>query len=339
MLRIGVLVGREASWPPAFIEEVNARGPDVVAEYVMLGGTTMNEPCDYAVLVDRISHEVPYYRSYLKNAVLQGARVVNNPFMWAADDKFFEASLAARLGIDGPRTVVLPNKDYVPAVVHNESLRNLKFPVPWLEHIDYLGGFPVMLKDAHAGAKSVTKVNNWSELWHAFNASGLRTMILQQYVEWDAYARVMCLGQRDFLVMHYDPINHEYAGHALSPDLHDRVVQICRMLVEALGYDMNSIELAIKDGVPYVIDCMNPAPDMDLYSLGEPRHRWCVTHMADMCIRLAKEPQPQGADMRWSRFLGGGPVAAPAAPDAAAAPAPAAKPKKPRAPRKKKDEG
>ena len=88
-LKVGLLVGREWSFPPAFLEEVNNRRDGVHAEYVQLGGTAMNEPCPYAVVIDRISHEVPYYRSYLKNAVLQGATVVNNPFMWTADDKFF----------------------------------------------------------------------------------------------------------------------------------------------------------------------------------------------------------------------------------------------------------
>jgi hypothetical protein len=96
--------------------------------------------------VDRISHEVPYYRIYLKNAVLQGAYVVNNPFMWTADDKFFEASLATRLGVASPKTVVLPNKEYVPGIVHDESLRNLAFPLDWQGIVDYLGGFPLILK-------------------------------------------------------------------------------------------------------------------------------------------------------------------------------------------------
>src|SRR5579859_3673772 len=96
-LKVGILVGREWSWPPAFIEEVNRRDVGVVAEFVKLAGTTMNEPVPYRVLVDRISHEVPYYRAYLKNAALQGVAVVNDPFMWSADDKFFGASLATQL--------------------------------------------------------------------------------------------------------------------------------------------------------------------------------------------------------------------------------------------------
>ena len=102
MLKIGVIVGREWSWPPAFIEEVTKRDEDIVAEYAQLGGTRMDEPCPYAVLIDRISHEVPYYRSYLKNAMLQGTYVINNPFMWTADDKFFGAYHAMNFALRHP---------------------------------------------------------------------------------------------------------------------------------------------------------------------------------------------------------------------------------------------
>src|SRR5215475_3378798 len=117
-VKIGLFVGREWSWPPAFIEEVNKRNEGVVAEFMQVGGTRMDEPCDYAVIIDRISHEIPYYRTYLKYSVLQGVTVVNNPFMWTADDKFFEATLATKLGVPHPKTVALPNKAYVPGIVH-----------------------------------------------------------------------------------------------------------------------------------------------------------------------------------------------------------------------------
>ena len=306
MLKIGVIVGREWSWPPAFIDEVNKRDQGVIAEYASLGGTRMNEPCPYAVVVDRISHEVPYYRSYLKNAVLQGTRVVNNPFMWTADDKFFGASLVTQLGIASPKTVALPNKDYVPGIVHNESLRNLVFPLDWQGHVDYLGGFPVVLKDAHGGGwKNVSIVRSLEELWAAYNESGLLTMVLQEFVEWDNYIRCMCLGQSEVLVMKYDPNARRYSHQDLSPDMFERIVDDSLKIVQALDYDMNTIEWAIRGGVPYAIDFMNPAPDMDVNSLGYEFHRWCVEYMADMCIRLAQQPKPQGGEMRWNRFFGG----------------------------------
>ena len=308
MLKIGVIVGREWSWPPAFIEEVNRRSTGVIAEYAQLGGTRMNEACPYAVIVDRISHEVPYYRSYLKNAVLQGAYVVNNPFMWTADDKFFEASLATRLGVASPKTVALPNKNYVPGIVLTESLRNLIFPLDWQGIVDYLGGFPLILKDALGGGwKNVHKVQSFPELWARYDESDLLTMILQECIVWEPgqYSRCMCLGQNEVLVRKYDPDTRQYLEADFSPELMERITNDSRKLVRALGYDMNTVEWAIRDGVPYAIDFMNPAPDMDIISTGNDYHRWCVEHMADLCIHLAKEPASQAKEPGWAKLFGG----------------------------------
>ncbi len=303
--KVGLLVGREWSFPPAFIEEVNSRGAGVTAEFVKLGGTRMNELCEYAVIVDRISHEVPYYRSYLKNAVLQGTAVINNPFMWTADDKFFEASLADKLGVASPKTVVLPNKDYVPGIVHDESLRNLIYPLNWDALLSYIG-LPCVLKDAHGGGwKEVYICHTVEDVWNAYNQSGLLTMVLQEYISWDHYVRCMCLGQRDVLPMKYDPRERRYhvEHEHLSSELGTRVVGDALKLVRALGYDMNTVEFAIRDGVPYAIDFMNPAPDMDINSLTPFYFEWVVQHMADLVIDLAKNPRPQLTELKWSSMF------------------------------------
>ncbi len=304
-LKIGLLVGREWSWPPKFIEEVQRLDAGVVAEYAKLGGTRMNEPCPYAVIIDRISHEVPYYRSYLKNAVLQGVTVINNPFMWTADDKFFEASLAAKLGVAHPKTVVLPNKDYVPGIVPTESLRNLVYPLDWKGLVEYTG-LPCVLKDAHRGGwKNVSICYSIDELIYHYNQSGLLTMVVQEFIKWEQYIRCLCIGQEDVLPMKYDPgqrrylVEHEH----LSPELGRRVVDDSLKLVRALGYDMNSVEWAVRDGVPYAIDFMNPAPDMDVNSLTPHYFNWAVQHMATTAIKFAKQPRPQIKELRWSKWF------------------------------------
>lgn len=307
-LKIGLLVGREWSFPPAFIEEVNKRDEGVIAEMVKLGGTMMDEPVPYAVIIDRISHEVPYYRSFLKHAVLQGVTVVNNPFMWTADDKFFGASLATKLGIASPKTVVLPNKDYVPGIVHTESLRNLKYPLDWDGIIAYVG-LPCVLKDAHGGGwRDVFICHSKDELIYYYNHTGLRTMILQEFIEWDHYVRCLCLGQEEVMPIKYDPRERRYIveHEHLTPELGARIVSDSLKLVRALGYDMNSVEWAIRDGVPYAIDFMNPAPDMDINSLTPFYFEWAVKHMADMAIRLAQNPRPQVRDLRWDAFFTAG---------------------------------
>ena len=302
--KIGLIVGREWSFPPAFIEEVNRRDAGVVAEYAKLGGTRMNTPCDYAVLIDRISHEVPYYRAYLKNAMLQGAYIVNNPFWWSADDKFFGASLITAMGLASPRTLVLPSKEYVPGVV-SESLRNLVYPLDWQAIVEYVG-LPAILKDAWGGGwKNVYKVNTVDELIRAYDETGTLCMVLQEFIQWDQFVRCICIGQENIMPIRYDPGERKYLiDHAyMTSKIGERVIHDARLINRAMGYDMNSIEFAIKDGIPYAIDFMNAAPDMDINSLTPHYFEWVVKAMADFCIEMAHNPKPQREEQRWARFV------------------------------------
>jgi carbamoylphosphate synthase large subunit len=258
------------------------------------------------VVIDRISHEVPYYRSWLKHAVLEGATVVNNPFMWTADDKFFGASLATRLGVAHPKTVALPNREYVPGIKHDESLRNLSYPLDWDAIIEHVG-MPCILKDAHGGGwRDVHVCHTPEQLLEAYNASGRMQMIVQEFIRWDHFVRCICIGREQVMPIHYDPRERRYVlnHNHLSSELGERVVGDALKLVRALGYDMNSIEFAIRDGVPYAIDFMNPAPDMDVNSLSEHYFDWAVNAMADMAIRLALEPRPQLGELHWSALFG-----------------------------------
>ncbi len=302
--KVGLIVGREWSFPPAFLDEVNGRDAGVVAEYVKLGGTRMAEPCAYAVLIDRISHEIPYYRTYLKNAMLQGAYCINNPFWWSADDKFFGASLITRMGIASPRTMALPMKSYPEGVV-SESLRNLVYPLDWDAIVGYIG-LPAILKDAWGGGwKNVYKVNTIDELIHAYNETGTLCMVLQEFIDFDQFVRCICVGQTNILPTKYDPKNRRYnvEHDHLSSELGERIVRDATRINQVMGYDMNSIEFAIKDGVPYAIDFMNPAPDMDINSVTPHYFEWAVKAMADLAIEMALNPKPQRAEQRWANFV------------------------------------
>ena len=305
MKKVGILCGREWSWPPKFLDEVNNRHAGVEAEFIKLGGTAMDEPNSYSVIIDRISHEVPYYRSYLKKAVLDGVAVINNPFMWTADDKFFGAALCKKLGLAHPKTMALPNRDYVPGIVKSESLRNLIYPLDWQAIVDHVG-MPCILKDAHGGGwRGVYVCHSVEELIRYYDTSGLLTMIAQEFIHWDQYVRCMCVGQIKVMPMPYDPHQRCYIPDEdyLSPKLRKRIVDDSLKLVQALGYDMNTVEWAVKDGVPYAIDFMNPAPDMDINSLTPKYFDWCVTAMADLVVQLAKHPRPQLQEMRWSKLF------------------------------------
>ena len=303
-MKIGILVGMENTFPPALIEKINSMNAGVTAEYLKTGGVRAEDACEYRLIFDRISHEIPYYRGMLKHAVLNGTIVVNNPFWWSADDKFFNYSLAHRLGVTVPKTVLLPQKDYIQGVT-NASLRNLEFPLKWQEIVDYVG-LPAFLKPFDGGGwKNVYKIHSLDELLTAYNETGTLCMTLQEAIEFDEYVRCYCVGRKEVLVMIYDPANRRYVPRIereLPTELEDRIRRETILLCEALGYDLNTVEFAVRDGVPYAIDFMNPAPDMDINSITPHYFAWAVKAMADFCIEMAHNPKPQRAEQRWARF-------------------------------------
>jgi hypothetical protein len=305
-MKIGLLVGREGTFPPALIKEINDRRAGVTAEFIKLGGVRMAEQCEYDVIVDRISHEIPFYRAYLKSAVLSGVKVLNNPFWWTADDKFFNYSLATRLGIAIPKTVLLPQKAYKQGVV-SESLRNLQYPLDWDGIIDYVG-LPAFIKPYDGGGwRGVSRVNTREELMQKYDESGTDCMVLQEYVPFTHYVRSYCIGKRDVCPMPYDPIFQRYlvVDNYLDPETEERVRRETILINEALGYDINTVEFAIADGVPYAIDYMNPAPDADWWSVGSVYFRWMVEKVADLAIETARSGEPTLSAHRWDELLGG----------------------------------
>ncbi len=307
--KIGIMVGRENTWPHAFIEEVNRRDAGCVAEFVKLNGTHMAEASPYAVIIDRISHEIPYYRTFLKTAMMGGAYIINNPFWWSADDKFVGATIATKIGIAHPRSVALPSHDYIDGIVHPDSLRNLGERIPWEDHVDYVGGFPLILKPSSGGGfKNVFKLNTMDELWSAYNQTGTECMMLQQFIAWEKYARCLVIGQEKVLVMKFDvsqPYPHRYFDEPdfLTPAEFARVESDALKITQALGYDMNTVEFAVLDGIPYAIDFTNPAPDMDYWSLKDKFFQWAINAMADLAIEKARQAPIQYDGMTWSKFL------------------------------------
>jgi hypothetical protein len=307
MHRIGVLFGMEESFPPALVERINGLGlPNVSAEAVSIGAVRMDEPSRYRVIVDRISHDIPFYRAYLKLAALSGTTVVNNPFWWSADDKFFNYALAARLGLAIPPTVVLPHKRH-PDGTTDRSMRNLQYPIDWDAVFDYVG-FPAFLKRIDGGGwKDVYKVDSPEEFFAAYDKSGDLCMTLQRGVDFREYFRCYVVGQERVRIMPYDPRLPHHERYILHPPAYDpalltRVERDAVTVCQALGYDLNTVEFAVEDGVPYAIDFMNPAPDAELSSVGPDNFEWIVSAMTDLAVRLALTPQSTPV-YRWDAFL------------------------------------
>jgi hypothetical protein len=306
---IGLLVGREYSFPPAFIAKVEEKGArhGIKAEMVKWGGTRMMEPAKYSVIVDRISHEVEYYRGALKHAVLQGTYVINNPFWWTADDKYFNYSVMSKLGCAIPKTVLLPQKAYPTDIdLTPESLRNLEYPVDWDALLDYVGRPAILKPYSGGGWKHVYKVNDRQELLEAYDGTAPYCMTLQEFIDFESYVRCFTFGKTDITPVKYDPRERRYlVEHAyLSSELGARVVRDAQTINQALGYEMNTIEFAVRDGVPYAIDFLNPAPDFERDRITDFYFSHVLEKMSDLVIDRALNPDLTRSWPRWEEMLG-----------------------------------
>jgi glutathione synthase/RimK-type ligase-like ATP-grasp enzyme len=309
MKKIGILFGMENTFPGALVERINAMEvTGVTAEFVQTGAARMAEPCGYDVVVDRISHDIPFYRTWLKNAALAGACIINNPFWWSADDKFFNYALATRLGVAIPPTVALPHKEH-PTGTTDRSMRNLHYPLDWPGIFKYVG-FPAFLKPFDGGGwRDVHRVNSPEDFFRAYDQTRDLCMTLQRGVNFKEYFRCYVVGQEKVHIMPYDPRAPFHERYVKNPPAYEealltRVEKDALTLCRALGYDLNTVEFAVEDGVPYAIDFMNPAPDADLHSVGEANFEWIVNAVAEFAVRKATEP-PAALEYRWASMLKG----------------------------------
>ncbi len=308
MKKIGVLFGMENSFPGALVERINSlEVPGISAEFVETGAVHLDKAPKYSVIVDRISHDIPFYRAYLKHAALNGTVIINNPFWWSADDKFFNYSLADKMGVAVPPTVILPHKKH-PEGTTDRSMRNLEYPLNWDAVFEYVGEHGFMKPVDGGGWRDVYHIHNREEFFQAYDQSRDLCMLYQKAVDFKEYFRCYVVGQKDVHIMPYEPRNPHHERYVQNPPKYDkallkRVEQDALKLCQALGYDLNTVEFAVENGIPYAIDFMNPAPDADLHSVGEKNFEWIVSKVAALAIEKAKKA-PSVLDLRWASFLG-----------------------------------
>ncbi len=307
MKKIGILFGMENTFPPAFVERVNQKQKDFVAEFVNIDEVYQAKPTEYAVIVDRISQDVPFYKAYLKNAAINGTAVVNNPFWWSADEKFFNNALAIKVGVPVPKTYLLPSKER-PDDTTERSFRNLSF-MKWDEIFANIG-FPAYMKPHSGGGwKSVYKLHDQADFHDKYAETNQLVMMLQEEIIFDDYYRCYCVGCKDVHIMQYEPRNPHHlryvteggqkANKELLATIKDYVLKLCI----ALGYDLNTVEFAVRDGIPYAIDFCNPAPDADINSVGQENFEWVVESVANMAIAKAKTYKEGAMNLTWGTFV------------------------------------
>lgn len=288
-IRVGLLATEE-KFSQAVIDLLNRDG-DIQAEWCQFNDLQLGEPCPYRVIIDRLSHCYEFYQPYLKHAVMQGCYVINNPFWFLADDKFFNYVRAAQLGVAIPKTTLLRSREYDERVLRPQDLHNLPKPMDWQAIAEHIG-FPAILKPYDGyGWREVYKVDNLQQLRSIYEESMMDVMMLQEYIDFEHYVRCFVVGKKWVLPTKYDPHARRYiVDHAhLTPELGERIVHDCRIINQALGYDINTVEFAIRDGVPYAIDFMNPVPDAKPEVISQQYFGWLVTHVAKLVREIIAE--------------------------------------------------
>ena len=307
MKKIGILFGKERSFPLAFIDRVNSKKEaGIEAEAVTISKVMQGEVSDYAVIIDRISQDVPFYRAFLKNTALCGTAVINNPFWWSADEKFFNNALATKIGVPVPKTVLLPSKDH-PDDTSAESFSNLAYPLAWEEIFEYVG-FPAYMKPFSGGGwKNVYRLEDADDFYAKFQETHQLVMMLQEEIKFESYFRCYCIGGKYVKIMHYEPRNPHHLRYACKHEVSDELMQTMHDYVlrlnHALGYDFNTVEFAIRDGVPYAIDFCNPAPDADINSVGQENFDWVVETAATYAIERAKAHKEGQDNLTWGSYI------------------------------------
>jgi hypothetical protein len=308
MKKIGILFGQENTFPWALVERINEMKVDgITAEAASIDVVQQAKSTEYAVIIDRISQDVPFYRAYLKNAAIGGTAVINNPFWFSADEKFFNNALAEKIGVPVPKTVLLPSNKR-PDDTDENSFRNLKFPTDWDYIYNYIG-FPAYMKPFSGGGwKSVYRLENSEDLFTKHKETGQLVMMLQEEIQFKEYFRCYCLGQKYVHIMQYEPRNPHHLryvkdGPPIEQKLLDTIHDYTIKLNQWLGYDFNTVEFAVRDGIPYAIDFCNPAPDADVNSVGQDNFDWVVEHAAKMAVERAQNIKEDSMNLTWGNFV------------------------------------
>ena len=211
-----------------------------------------------------------------------------------------------QVGVPIPKTVILPSYE-LPTDTANESFSNLAYPLDWEGIFNYVG-FPAYMKPyAGGGWKNVYRLANQDEFYDKHRETGQLVMLLQEEIVFDEYYRCYCIGRKHVRIMPYEPRNPHHmryqADFSPSPERLKQMEDIVLRINQYLGYDFNTVELAIRDGIPYAIDFGNPAPDAERTSVGEENFNWVVETAANYALEKALSHREGLDNLTWGEFV------------------------------------
>ena len=211
-----------------------------------------------------------------------------------------------KVGVPVPKTVILPSYELPPDTT-DQTFSNLAYPLDWEGIFNYVG-FPAYMKPYHGGGwKNVYRLASKEDFYDKHKETEKLVMLLQEEIVFEEYYRCYCIGRKHLHIMPYEPRNPHsqryQAGFYPSAERQKQMEDIVLRINNYLGYDFNTVELAVRDGIPYAIDFGNPAPDAERTSVGEENFEWVVETAANYAIELAMNHKEGQLNLSWGEFV------------------------------------
>lgn len=291
MKKIGILFGSEKSFPNDLISVINSMKKKVKACRISLDALKLNDKNIYTLIYDRISHKVPFYKNFLKQSYINGALVINNPFLTYDFSCFIHNVISNKKGIRIPKSVLLPSKELPDNTAH-DSFPNLNYPLDWDAVFEYIG-FPAYLKSNNNNVFVHSyKIYNPSEFFSAYNLTGKSCMNLVESIDFDAYYKCFVIGGNKARIIAYDyskPIHLRFdnSDKPMNGKIENEIINLSLSISEFLGFSMNALEFGVKNNDLYLTCHHDPAPFIEREFLDSETYEWMLNATSEYLISVA----------------------------------------------------
>lgn len=280
-MKIGILHGREETFPPALQQEIAARGGE--AEPLVLDGLLPQTKAEYSLIVDRISHKVPFYRSYLKQQALLGTHCIHDPFWLETVDRAVVYQLAAEAQVPALPSVVLPSKDHPPGI-EADDLQNLTYPLAWDRMLE-LVKLPAQLRSRELGKREAIPIPSIDALWEAYGKTAAEIMVLEGRPDPDSPFIALMAGH-ETVALGWDSQNQKYRHSArVESALAERAGELTRKFCRHARLPLVGVEWSHYGG-RLVLSDLYLFPDLDWWSLSEEAFTRVVSSFTDYLLEL-----------------------------------------------------
>ncbi len=286
------------------------RGGDTVrfeVERVWIEPYDLNKPCRWDVVIDRLTHWYHTSREWIKKAVIMdGLYVFNNPWALQSMEKHTAYCAMMHLGMPVPRTWMVPPKSYDPSADLAPTLRRYAKLFD-LGQIGETVGYPLIMKPYDGGGwRAVTKADNETALRQAYEASGKLVMHVQEAIHpYEEFVRCIGFGPQTRLIRYAvsEPLHDRYQMDQdfLSEEDASVIVDTTLTINTFFGWEFNSCEMLLRNGVWHPIDFANACPDSQVTSLHY-HFPWLVKAYLRWAIFCAATLRPMRRTLDWDPY-------------------------------------